>query len=456
MFSLAMALHDDRWPCTIWNHAAVFLRNNSCARSMTHDPYAAWRNRDFRLYAISWFLLVFAKQVETVAVGINIYYRTEDPLSLGWVGLVQALPIIILAIAGGQLADRFNRRLVILSTYSLSVVSAAGLAVVAYLHGPVWWMYVFLGIGSIGYALGGASRSSILPQIVSAEIFSNAITWNTSIFHIASMTGPAVGGLVVGWEKTAVAAFVFVTVLRMLSLVGVAFLKNQPQGKHMENISLENILAGLRFVWDTKLILATITLDLFAVLLGGFAYLLPVFVKDILRVPEAWVGYLRAAEAVGAVFTAMVIAHAPPMRRAGRAMLWAVTGFGAATIVFGLSTSVWLSLLMVFCIGALDNVSVVVRHTLVQMLTPDVMRGRVSAVNNIFIVASNDIGGLESGVTAWLFTPVISVVGGGIGTIMVVIAAALIWPQILAIGSLEDVRPEEEPLPIADEEREML
>ncbi|MGA2063090.1 MAG: MFS transporter [Thermoguttaceae bacterium] len=423
---------------------------------MKPDPYAAWRIHNFRLYAVSWFLLVFAKQVETVAVGIHVYYRTENALYLGLVGLVQALPIIFLAIVGGQLADRFNRRYVILCTYSLSVVSAAGLTVTAFLEWPIWWMYLFLGLGAIGYALGGASRSSILPQLVSAEIFSNAITWNSSIFHIASMSGPAVGGLIVDWDKTTVAAFTCVMILRIISLLGIAFIRNRPQSEPMETISLENVLAGIRFVWNTKLILATITLDLFAVLLGGFTYLLPVFVRDILKVSESWVGYLRAAEAAGAVFVALVIAHAPPMRRAGATMLWAVTGFGIATIVFGFSRWYLLSMLMMLFIGALDNISVVVRHTLVQMLTPDSMRGRVSAVNNIFIVASNDIGGVESGVTAWLFGAVISVVGGGIGTILVVIASALIWPQILTIGSLQDVRPASEPLPIADEEKEIL
>jgi MFS family permease len=424
--------------------------------TMKPDPYAAWRVRDFQLYSASWFLLVFAKQVETVAVGIHVYYRTENALYLGLVGLVQALPIILLAIVGGQLADRFNRRYVILCTYSLSVLSAAGLTVTAFLEWPIWWMYLFLGLGAIGYALGGASRSSILPQLVSAEIFSNAITWNSSIFHIASMTGPALGGLMVDWDKRTVAAFACVMILRMFSLLGIAFVRNKPQSEPMETMSLENVLAGIRFVWNAKLILATITLDLFAVLLGGFTYLLPVFVKDILKISESWVGYLRATEAVGAVFVALVIAHAPPMKRAGATMLWAVTGFGAATIVFGFSQWYLLSMLMMFFIGALDNISVVVRHTLVQMLTPDSMRGRVSAVNNIFIVASNDIGGVESGLTAWLFGAVISVVGGGIGTILVVIASALIWPQILTIGSLQDVHPASEPFPIADEEKEII
>ena len=188
-----------------------------------------------------------------------------------------------------------------------------------------------------------------------------------------------------------------------------------------ESISWQSLAAGVRFVWRTKLILATITLDLFAVLLGGATYLLPVFCEDILGVGARGVGFLRSAEAVGAVAMAILLTHLPPMRRAGRTMLWAVAGFGGATVVFGLSRLFWLSLAMMFLIGALDNVSVVVRHTLVQMLTPDAMRGRVSAVNGVFIVSSNDLGGLESGVTAWLFGPVISVVGGGIGTILVVL-----------------------------------
>jgi MFS family permease len=206
----------------------------------------------------------------------------------------------------------------------------------------------------------------------------------------------------------------------------------------------------------TKPILASISLDLFAVLLGGCAYLLPVFVRDILQVNECWVGFLRSSEAVGAVFMAFLLTHLPPMKHAGRAMLLAVAGFGAATIVFGLSPWVWLSMGAMFAIGALDNISVVVRHTLVQMLTPDEMRGRVSAVNNIFIVASNDIGGVESTFTAWLFGgAVASVVFGGIGTIVVVIGAALIWPQLLKLGSLQNIRPIEVTPPTADEEEEM-
>jgi hypothetical protein len=212
-----------------------------------------------------------------------------------------------------------------------------------------------------------------------------------------------------------------------------------------ESVSLQSLLAGIRFVGSQKVILAAISLDLFAVLLGGVTYLLPIFTRDVLQLEahEAAVGLFRSAEAIGAVTMAVLIAHAPPMRRAGRTLLWAVAGFGGATIVFGLSGSFWLSLAMMFLIGALDNVSVVVRHTLVQMLTPDAMRGRVSAVNGVFITASNDLGGFESGVTARLFGPVVSVVGGGIGTILVVLGAGDLFPQLRAVGSLRDIRPVE-------------
>jgi MFS family permease len=206
-------------------------------------------------------------------------------------------------------------------------------------------------------------------------------------------------------------------------------------------MSWRNLLAGIRFVWQTKLILATITLDLFAVLLGGATYLLPIYAEDILHVGARGLGFLRSAEAVGAISMAMLLAHLPPMRHAGRTMLLAVAGFGAATIVFGLSTWFWLSLVMMFLIGALDNISVVVRHTLVQMLAPDAMRGRVSAVNNVFIVSSNDLGGLESGVLARLFGPVAAVVIGGAGALVVVLTWARLWPEILTIGRLCDVRP---------------
>src|SRR4030095_2275114 len=200
---------------------------------------------------------------------------------------------------------------------------------------------------------------------------------------------------------------------------------------------LEELFAGIEFVWKKKVILATLTLDLFAVLLGGAIALLPIFADHILHVGAVGLGWLRAAPSLGALAMAFALAHLPPMRRAGVTLLWAVAGFGAATVVFGLSRSFWLSMAMLALTGALDNISVVVRHTLVQLLTPDTMRGRVSAVNNIFIGSSNELGAFESGITAALFGPIISVVGGGLGTIAVVIATALRWPEVRRIGSLQ-------------------
>ncbi len=416
-----------------------------------HDPYAPWRSRNYRYFACSWFAMTFSKQVERLAVAIyfvSVYQRSEAPLALGAMGLVQALPFIALAVAGGQLADRFNRRRLMLSTFSLSVFSAAGLLAIALLHGSELWIYVFLGIGAIGQALGTPARAAMLPGLVPPRIFSKTVMWNSSVFYVASVTGPVAGGVIMQLSKDTATlaenpapAFAVVLACRLIAVAGIALIRYRQQERSSQSISWQSVMAGIRFVWNTKLILATITLDLFAVLLGGATYLLPIYAKDILHVDSTGLGALQGADSVGAVCMAMMLAHRRPLRRAGPTLLWAVAGFGVATIIFGLSQWFWLSLLMMFLVGALDNISVVVRHTLVQMLTPDEMRGRVSAVNSVFIVASNDLGGLESGLTAWLFTPMISVVGGGVGTILVVLAAMRLWPQILRIGPLDAIQP---------------
>jgi MFS family permease len=429
---------DSDTPYSSEDDPAPLLADAPAARA---DPYVVWRSPEYRRYAASWFLMAFAKMVETVAIGVYIYERTGDTLSLGWIGLAQALPFILLAIPGGQIADRYNRRNVVMGSLAVNAAVSTGLMAAALGDVPVAWLYLLLFVGAISQSIGSPSRAALLPQIVPGEIFANAITWNSTIFHIASMVGPAIGGLILGKSVNAPAAFALVVACRLVSLVAITGVRGRPPGRDGQTISLESLVAGVRFVWRTKLILATITLDLFAVLFGGATYLLPAIAKDVLGVGPAGLGYLRSAEAVGAVTMAMLIAHLPPMQRAGRTLLWAVSGFGAATLILGISQTFWLSLAMMVVIGALDNVSVVVRHTLVQMLTPDEMRGRVSAVNSVFIVASNDLGGLESGMTAWAFGLTASIVGGGIGTILVVVAAARIWPQILAIGSLAEIRP---------------
>jgi len=418
------------------------------------DAYAVWRNGNYRRYAASWFLMIFGKWIETVAVGIHIYRHTGDALSLGLLGLVQATPVILLAIPGGQLADRCDRRRVMMAMLAVSSAVSLGLTVAAAQAWGIAWFYVLLGLGAVSQAVGTPARAALLPQIVERGIFANAVAWNSSVFHIASMTGPAVGGFVVGTQGNTPAALALVGACRLISLAAIAGVRASPPEPAQAAVSWHSLLAGIRFVWQTKLILASITLDLFAVLLGGATYLLPIFAEDILHVGAMGLGLLRSAEAVGAVGMGVLLAHLPPLRRAGRALLWSVAGFGAATIGLGLSRWFPLSLAMMFLIGALDNVSVVVRHTLVQMLTPDEMRGRVSAVNSVFIVASNDLGGLESGITARLFGPVLSVVFGGVGAILVVLAAARKWPELLAVGSLAELRALGEPAPrAADEER---
>ena len=404
------------------------------------DAYAVWRNADYRLYAAGWFLMAFGKMVETVAVGVHVYDQTRSALYLGLIGLVQALPVIVLAIAGGQIADRLDRRRVLMLMLGLSTLVSIGLAAATWYEAPTGWLYLLLGLGAVFQALGSPSRAALLPQIVGPEVFTNAVTWNSSVFQVASVTGPAIGGILLGLCDAST-AFVLVAFCRLLAFGAITGVRCRPIARATESVSWHSLAAGIRFVWKTKLILATITLDLFAVLFGGATYLFPVFCRDLLGVGDDAVGYLRAADAAGAIAMAVLLAHLPPMRRAGRTMLWAVAGFGAATVIFGLSRSFWLSMAAMFVVGALDNISVVVRHTLVQMLTPDAMRGRVSAVNGVFIVASNDLGGLESGLTAWVFDPVISVVGGGIATILVVIGAARLWPEVLSIGSLHEIRP---------------
>jgi len=414
------------------------------------DPYTAWRIANYRLYAVSWFLMTVARQIEFLAVGIYLYGPNKDVLALGWQGLAMALPAMLLAIAGGHLADRFDRRRVLALMLGLTAAVAAALGVACYHQVPAHWIYLLLVVNAVGQALGAPSRTALLPWIVPPEQFGSAVAWTSTVFQIATMVGPALGGLLlsISASQSIPFALAFVVLFRLLGIVGTLLVRAQRPDHKRSSISLETLMAGIRFVGSQKPILATISLDLFAVLLGGATFVLPAFADKVLGFPEenvgAVVGYLRSAEAAGAIFMAIMLAHLPPIRHAGRTMLWAVAGFGVATICLGLSKCLWFALVAMFLLGALDNISVVVRHTLIQLLTPDNMRGRVTAVNNVFIVASNELGGMESGLTAGLFGLIPSIVGGGVGAILVVLGCATIWPQILSIGSLAGLQPAEE------------
>jgi MFS family permease len=283
---------------------------------------------------------------------------------------------------------------------------------------------------------------AVLPQIVPRDVFPNAVMWNTSSWQIASVAGPALGGFIV--SVSAPLAYIVSAASCLVFVAFLARLRLRAPAEETEAATAETLLAGLRFVWRSRVILAAISLDMFAVLFGGAVALLPIYAKDILRVGATGFGWLNAAPAAGALCMAVALAHLPAMRRAGRNLLLCVTGFGLATIVFGLSRSFWLALAMLFITGALDNVSVVIRHTLLQLMTPDRMRGRVSAVNGIFISVSNELGGFESGLVAHFFGPVVSVVSGGAGTILVVLVTALAAPGLRRVATLHEAAPEEE------------
>ena len=405
-----------------------------------HDPYAAFRFNAYLYYAAGNLISVTGRAMLAVAVGWEIFQRTRSAMALGMVGLVQALPVILFAIPAGHVADRFSRKKVLMVTQLFSALGSVGLVIVSKDRAPVAWMFVLLFATACARTFNWAARGSFLPNLVPGRAFPNAVAWNSNAFQIGSVVGPAVGGFLVAW-------FGFPPVYGFDAFCGFAFFlllipitAGQPPSRPATN-GIHELFSGIHFVWKTKIILATITLDLFAVLLGGATALLPVFAADILHCGSIGLGWLRAAPSIGAVIMGLVIAHLPPMRSAGKTLLWAVAGFGVATVVFGLSKSFWLSMAMLFLTGAFDNVSVVVRHTLVQLLTPDVMRGRVSAVNNVFIGSSNELGAFESGVTAAWFGPVISVVAGGVGTVLVVLAAMRLWPALGGLGSFAAVKP---------------
>ena len=408
-----------------------------------HDPYAALRFGTYRLYTIGWMTALVGHMMTGAALGWEIYDRTGKELYLGYLAGIQVIPLVALALPAGVLADRMDRRRIIATMCVLASTGTLGLAWLSYREGwGVHWMFVCVLLSSAANTIGRPARQALLPQIVPTWVFSNAVTWNSSFTQLSAMAGPALAGVVIAHSVRT--AYLIDVACTLVFAVMVSRLPRPAAAmRRIHEPVMRSLTRGLRFVASQKIILATLTLDLFAVMLGGAVYLLPVFAKDILGVGAVGFGWMRAAGAIGAFCMAMIIAHMPPMKHAGRTMLLAVAAFGVATVVFGLSRNYWLSLAMLFVMGAVDNVSVVVRHTLVQVLTPDSMRGRVSAVNAIFIGASNEIGGLRAGWTAHLWGAVASVVIGGIGTILSVLAVGAVWPQVRRFGSLVDARPAE-------------
>lgn len=409
--------------------------------SAVRDAFAAFRHPAVARFALGRFLSAMATTSMSVSVGWQLYEKTGSAWALGLVGLVEVIPIVGLALPAGVAADRFPRRRVAIASHLTLALSAAALMLLTALEGPTWAYYLVLFFTGVGMAFRGPSVGAMLPQLVPPRDFANAAAWFSSTFELASISGPAVAGFLIAAASGAQLAFAFACAAH-LGFVAVLFsIPARPAALTGRRQGLADLLAGLRFVFRTRVFLAAITLDLFAVLLGGAVALLPVYAKDVLHVGPVGLGWLRAAPALGALSTALLQTRLPPWKRPGKVLLFTVTGFGVATIVFGLSTSMWLSFIALFFTGVFDNVSVVIRSTLEQSLTPDSMRGRVSAIHYVFIGMSNELGSFESGAVAALVGPVLSVVSGGAGTLVVVGLVALFFPQLRALPPLHQLKP---------------
>ncbi len=444
-----------------------------------HDSYAALRVPNFRDYLVASFLGVIGRQAVTAAAAWEIYRWTGSSTALGLVGLVNVLPLLVLSLPAGALADRVDRlRIIARSQWALAVLSGV-LALLSIGHDriPDWpllrsgnglvraiagvfeqhaepgslhfdqpalpLMYLLLFVMASVRILAWPARSSIIPRLLPRATLGNAITWNSSAFEIATITGPAVAGFVVaGLGYPAV--YLLDAALGLTSCLLIQRVSLQPAPAPLATVHHvgHDWLVGARFIWRHKVILGANSLDLFATLLGGATALLPVFADKILHTGPIGLGWLQAAPSLGAVSMATWLAHRTPLARPGRTMLWAVAGFGVTVLLFGVSHWFWLSFVALILGGACDNISVVVRQSLIQLLTPDAMRGRVTAVNQIFIGSSNEAGALRAGLMGALVGPVNAVLIGGAGTIAVVLLVARRVPALRRLPALHTLRPE--------------
>ena len=390
------------------------------------DAYAALRIPDFRRFIAMRLLMTLSSQVMSVSVGYFVYDLTNAPLMLGFIGLTEAIPAIAISLYAGHLADKLNRRNMLVACIALLLFCSTALVALTYwrhllpLNTLLIGVFGVIFLTGIGRGFFSPTNFAFLPQLVDKDLLPNAITWNSSTWQVASITGLSIGGLIYGFYGVS-AAFTVMSVLCFGALVMALQIAPRPLPHgDLTEPAMDRIRDGLRFVFNHPLIIGAIALDLFAVLFGGAVALLPVFAKDILKVGPEGLGILRTAMSLGAITMAFTLAHRQPGRNAGRLMLASVAGFGLCIIVFGLSTSFWLSFACLYLAGVFDEVSVFIRASLIQLSTPDHMKGRVSSVNSIFIVSSNELGAFESGTAAHLLGTVPSVLFGGTMTILIV------------------------------------
>jgi MFS family permease len=421
------------------------------------DPRAgriAFTHPDFVLFQIARFLIVAAVEMQAVAVGWQVYEITKRALDLGLVGLAQFLPGILLFLVSGHASDRFDRRKVLGACYAGYAICSSLLLILAERGTPtVRPIYAVLVLLGVVRSFNGTASRSILPQLVPEEHFANAVAWNATTFQAATIIGPSLGGLLYAAFHGPTAVYAAAAVTAVGALVSTFRIKTTPQARRREPTTMKTVFAGLHFIWREKLILGAITLDLFAVLLGGAVALLPVYAREILHTGPWGLGLLRTAPGVGAAVMAVALAHRPLRGRAGPVLLWSVAGFGICTIIFGFSRSLVASLIALILLGATDMISVIIRATLVQLRTPDEMRGRVMAVDMVFIGTSNELGQFESGLTAQWFGTVPAVVLGGVGTLAVIALWAWIFPQLRKAGALSGINSKIEEEVVEAEER---
>ncbi|HEY9227513.1 MAG TPA: MFS transporter [Gemmatimonadaceae bacterium] len=415
---------------------------------MSHDPYAALRVKNYRWFIVSLFAMTIASQIQGVVVAWQIYHITRDPLSLGLMGLAEALPFIALALYAGHVADRFNRHRV--SIAAIALMTACSTALLAFnlipgfleAHGAAPF-YIVIFVSGIARSFAQPARQALGAELIDRSLYANAVAWRSSTWQFAAVVGPALGGLIYGFASPRVAYIgdaalmvVALTAFSTISYAGRAPTENQ----NLETIT-ESLGAGLRFVFRESVLLSALTLDLFSVLLGGAEALLPVFADQILHVGPQGLGILRAAPAAGAVVASVYLAHRPPFKQAGKTLLYAVATFAICIIGFGLSRSFTLSVVLLAVSGMADNLSVLVRSTLLQVLTPSHLLGRVSSVNSIFVGSSNELGAFESGVMARLIGTVTSVVVGGLASLGVVAGIASSVPRLRKLGRIDELTP---------------
>ena len=416
------------------------------------DPFSALRHTGFLIYLIAGLISNAGSQMRIVAVQWEITIReSADPrklaLYLGYIGLTLVLPVILFALPAGAAADRFSRRWLIMIAQLGLAICGVGLAWASYVHAPLPLIYLLLfGTGSFR-ALGWPASSAIVIGLVPAKTFSNAATWRSNTYQLASTIGPLVGGFLLAWWSP-VLVFLIDAATSIVMATCMLFVRPRPQERVVEPRSWRALLQGIHFLRRQPIILSTMTLDMVAVLFGGVVALLPMFATRFFPDPDQAVvalGWMRAMPAIGSIAMGIVLTARRPIQRGGRAILITVATFGIATIVFALAPKFGFALLALFVLGAADNISVVIRQTVLQLLTPDSMRGRVTAVSVIFIGSSNELGEFESGVMASLLGLVPSVVFGGMMTLVTVGVVAVIWPELVHLGALEHLTPPDAP-----------